>query len=555
MEFKPCILIPHFNHSDLISDVLTGLKPFQIPCVVVDDGSEPEHRRRVRELCREFDSVELTENSANLGKGGAVIAGMNYAHGRGYTHAIQVDADGQHDLNSLLDLVETARNNPKDLVTGYPIYGDDIPRERKWGRFVTHFWVWVETLSFEIKDSMCGFRAYPLRESLSVVAKNRIGSHMEFDTQILVNLYWAGTRVHQIPVKVAYPPEGRSHFHYLHDNVRISWAHTRLFFGMLRRLPRWMLNGFRPKANAPHWVRQKETGSVLGMKILLQVYAIFGRRVLDFVLYFVVGYYFCFARQARLASKLYLRRYREWVNHTGQVAARTSSFEHLYQFASSMLDKVAVWRGDIRIQDVQWDDHTLFDRLVKARQGAVFLTSHFGNIETIRSLVRQYPEIKINVMMHTGNAAKFNALLRSLNMEVSLNTIEVPTIGLETGVLLEEKISRGEWIFIMADRKSPTAPGRVLPGRFLGLPVELPYGPFALGDLLEAPVYTLHCYQYKGRFRVSLAEISGQVEGAGKSRSQRGQEMASLYLRELERLVAKAPLQWFNFFDFWELHD
>jgi hypothetical protein len=99
----------------------------------------------------------------------------------------------------------------------------------------------VNTLSFSIRDSMCGFRVYPLAETLRVWDANRIGTRMDFDTEILVRLYWQGLEVINLPTRVTYPIDGVSHFRLWRDNLRISWMHTRLFFGMLLRLPRLMM--------------------------------------------------------------------------------------------------------------------------------------------------------------------------------------------------------------------------------------------------------------------------------------------------------------------------
>jgi predicted LPLAT superfamily acyltransferase len=553
VDFKPCILIPHFNHSDLISGVLNKLRSYDIPCLVVDDGSAPEHRQKIRDLCQSYDEVVLRENGLNVGKGGAVTAGMIYAFEQGFTHAIQLDADGQHDLSSLIRLIEVAKKNPNDFVTGIPIYGEDIPKGRKLGRWITHFWVWVETLSFEIKDTMCGFRVYPLKACVPILSKNKLGSRMEFDTQIVVNLFWAGTKVHQIPVKVAYPTDGRSHFRYFRDNVLISWAHTGMVLGMLRRLPRWFLKGFHPEADI-HWARRKEAGTLLGMRLLLGIYALLGRRVLTFALLFVVSYYYLMSGSARRASKGFLAAYTSWVDQLNRKPEAVSSFWHIYQFAESLLDKVAVWRGDINVSQIAWEDHAVFDQLVERRQGAVFFTSHFGNIETTRCLVRQFSRMRVNVLVYTEHAKKFNGLLEKLDLDVQLNIISVPTIGVQTGILLKQKVDAGEWIFVMADRTSIASPGRTLNGTFMGRSVELPYGPFALADVLDVPIFTMHCYKQKGGFQVGSTKLTEPGGPNELNRDKRCLKLADSYLRELERLVLKAPMQWFNFFDFWKKH-
>ena len=108
-------------------------------------------------------------------------------------------------------------------------------------RYLTHVWVWINTLSFAIRDSMCGFRVYPLPPVLRLMDEETIGLRMDFDVEVLVRLFWRGIVVHNLPTRVTYPLDGVSHFDVWRDNVRISRMHARLFFGMLRRLPRLLV--------------------------------------------------------------------------------------------------------------------------------------------------------------------------------------------------------------------------------------------------------------------------------------------------------------------------
>ena len=128
------------------------------------------------------------------------------------------------------------------------MFGADVPRHRHYGRYLTHGMVWLNTLSFAIRDSMCGFRLYPLAPALEAWGRMRAGRRMDFDTEILVRMYWDGTPVVNLPTAVRYPLDGVSHFDLLRDNLRITAMHTRLFLGMLLRLPRLLMR--RPMALA-----------------------------------------------------------------------------------------------------------------------------------------------------------------------------------------------------------------------------------------------------------------------------------------------------------------
>lgn len=231
-QYHPCFLIPCYNHGSTIAAVVESLSVFSLPILVVDDGSNEETKRALDALANE-SKIALIRLSENQGKGGAVMAGIKQALQQGFSHAIQIDADGQHDLEAVPTLLQASQANPNRLISGQPVYDESVPKSRLYGRYATHVWVWIETLSFSIKDSMCGFRAYPLTQTVDVLNKYDIGKRMDFDIEVLVRMYWEGTDIDFVPTRVIYPEGGISHFDALWDNVKISWMHTRLFFGML----------------------------------------------------------------------------------------------------------------------------------------------------------------------------------------------------------------------------------------------------------------------------------------------------------------------------------
>jgi len=236
---RVCAVVPVYDHERAIAATLAALKPHGLPCFLVDDGSGAACARVLDALAaQESGWVTLLRHSRNQGKGAAVRTGCAAARDRGFTHAVQVDADGQHDLGDLPRLLALAESHPRAVVTGVPVYDASVPRSRLYGRYVTHVWVWINTLSLEIRDSMCGFRVYPLAEALAVW--RHVSRRMAFDTDILVRLWWRGVPVVQVPTRVTYPSDGVSHFDLLWDNLRISAMHARLFLGMLVRLP-WLL--------------------------------------------------------------------------------------------------------------------------------------------------------------------------------------------------------------------------------------------------------------------------------------------------------------------------
>lgn len=231
---NPIAIIPHYNHSDTVSTVIAQLQQLGLPVLIVDDGSTPAHQEALKQF--EQANVILIFRPENGGKGAAVKTGLREAFARGFSHALQVDADGQHALTDTPELLRLANAFPQAVVCGAPLYRDDAPKARLYGRKITNFWLAINTLSLEIKDGMCGFRLYPLAEVMPIIEHTALGDRMDFDIEILVHCHWQGIAFQWFDTPVSYNEQGVSHFRGWADNWLISKMHARLFFGMLRRL-------------------------------------------------------------------------------------------------------------------------------------------------------------------------------------------------------------------------------------------------------------------------------------------------------------------------------
>lgn len=238
MQHAIITIIPVYNHPDTMADMLRGVLASGQDCIMVDDGSEARCAAVLDALAAEHaPRVELLRLAQNQGKGAALIAGMRRAQQRGFTHAVQIDADGQHATADIAGFAALSRQHPLAMVCGAPVYDHSVPKARLYGRYATHVWVWINTLSLDIRDSMCGFRVYPLASSLRAWDSAHIGRRMEFDTEILVRMHWQGVPFVTQFTRVTYPQDGLSHFRMLRDNLLISKMHARLFAGMLLRSP------------------------------------------------------------------------------------------------------------------------------------------------------------------------------------------------------------------------------------------------------------------------------------------------------------------------------
>jgi glycosyltransferase involved in cell wall biosynthesis len=236
--FKPCAVIPVYDHEKTVGAVVDAVLEHRLPCIVVDDGSSAQCSELIDVLVSErAGRVTLIRHTINRGKGAAVLTGIRHAAATGHSHALQIDADGQHSVDDIPRFLERAATYPQALIVGCPTYDETVPLLRFYGRYLTHAWVSINTLSRQIKDSMCGFRVYPLPPLVALDRRKKLGSRMSFDIEVLVRLYWDGVEIINVPTPVAYNRDGVSHFRGFLDNALISRAHATLFFGMLLRLP------------------------------------------------------------------------------------------------------------------------------------------------------------------------------------------------------------------------------------------------------------------------------------------------------------------------------
>ncbi|RDJ25229.1 glycosyltransferase family 2 protein [Bosea caraganae] len=546
---KLCAIIPSRNHYRALGGIVDVLATQGIPVFVVDDGSDEPAARAIALLHDPAKGVELIRLPRNQGKGGAVGVAMKAAAAAGYSHAVQVDADGQHDLQSLDALVAAARAQPEALISGLPVYDRSIPRGRAIGRWLTHVWVWIETLSLQIKDSMCGFRVYPLAAALRVLNEEHVGRRMDFDTEIMVRMFWRGAPVVHVPVRVTYPDGNISNFRLFKDNWLITCMHTRLFFGMLWRLPA-LLRRRRPSA-APvsHWAGMAERGTYWGMQSLLAVYRLCGRRACLLAMKPVVFYFFLVGAEQRRASLDFLARIRAL---KGEPAPNwRDGFRHQFDFATKALDTFIGWARPKQIGPVEIVGGDAALAHITEGRGALLIVSHLGNAEIARAALAAHVGRPVHVLMHTVQARRYNAILRSILPGVGSNVIEVTEIGVDTAIALSERIDRGEWLVIAGDRIPVMSQSRVSEAMFLGEAAPFSQGPYILAALLNCPVLTLFCLREGKGHRAYFEGFADAVVLPRKARAEALAAYAALYAQRLEHHCLQQPLQWYNFYDFW----
>ncbi len=554
-KFIPCFVIPNYNHTSVFEAVVIELCAFNIPLIVVNDGSNQQNTEKLRLIASKYPLIYLKELPENQGKGGAVKGGLHYAFDHSFTHALQVDADGQHNLNDIELFLTTAESNPQSLICGYPIYDDSVPAGRLIPRYITHFWVFIETLSFSIKDSMCGFRVYPLTEVMPVIESNKLGHRMDFDIEILVRSNWQAIEMMFLPTKVIYPENGISHFNLIEDNWLITKMHTRLFFGMLYRLPRIITNKFKSNNSNNrflHWSAREEKGTSLGINILLWCYKFIGRRAFKLILHPVIAYFILTSFSAKKASLDYQKQLALYQKQSVDIGWK-QAYRHFYQFGTAAIDKIGCWMGDIQEDNVTIHNDYINDELLEKRQGAIFIGSHLGNLELCRAIGQNRNGLVINAVVFDRHALKFQDALNKSNHMVQLNLIHVESVGIETAIVLKQKIEQGEVVIIVGDRTSVNSVGRVEYVDFLGKKAPFSQGPFILAGLLECSVYLIFCIHENNGYNIYLEPFEETLKLPRKNRKEILSAKIQKYANRLAFYCQKAPLQWFNFYDFWKL--
>jgi glycosyltransferase involved in cell wall biosynthesis len=233
------VVLPSYNSGPLLAQTARAVLEHWKPVWIVLDGSTDSSVEEARNLLDRHADLRLFTLNRNQGKGGATLVAMQAALEAGYSHALIVDADGQHPADRIRSFMQISTNHPDAMVLGVPVFGPDAPPERVKGRQIGNWFVNLETLWGGVHDSLFGFRLYPLKPAVRIMESIRTARRFDFDTELVVRLFWAGVRPINQPVPVHYPPPmagGVTHFKYLRDNLLLAGTHARLCLLMLLRL-------------------------------------------------------------------------------------------------------------------------------------------------------------------------------------------------------------------------------------------------------------------------------------------------------------------------------
>lgn len=305
-----------------------------------------------------------------------------------------------------------------------------------------------------------------------------------------------------------------------------------------------------------HWAKKQENGSYYAIKLLLTLYRYGGKWVILLVLAPVLAYFFIKDGTARRSSLDYLQQLHRYKGRHSPFSAMPGylqAYQHFWQFAMAALAKIDAWLGRLNTIPVHYGGSTGFEQIMHHNKGAVLIGSHLGNLEVCRALVRSKYPVRINVLAHTRHTAAFNRILKESNSEVDLQLIEVTELTPAVSAMLTDCIDNGELVVIVGDRISAQAPERAVWADFLGKPAPFAIGPWVLASVLQCPVYLMFCLKEARGYNLMFEPFAEQIILPRKTRQQALINIVTHYAQQLEQVACRYPMQWFNFYDFWQL--
>lgn len=307
-------------------------------------------------------------------------------------------------------------------------------------------------------------------------------------------------------------------------------------------------------SSAPHWSLQRERGSLSGMRIVGWLLQHVGRRWVQPLVWLVLLYFYLSGRRARAHVRQYQTRLAAFAQEPALRPTVRSVWGQFHAFAQAMLDRLDAWQGRISYSDLELDDPDQVSAQMGHGRGQMMVCAHLGNPDVCRALAQRRGHVRVNVLVHSRHAERFNRLLAEVGAD-HFRLLQISELDPSTLILLRQRLDAGEWLAIAADRL-PLDSLRAVQVDFLGAPAHLPQGPWLLAGLLACPVNLFHCTaQGHGRYRVRFERLSAGVSWTRAQRSAVVQELAQRYANSLAQACVRTPWQWFNFYDFWRPHD
>jgi predicted LPLAT superfamily acyltransferase len=302
-----------------------------------------------------------------------------------------------------------------------------------------------------------------------------------------------------------------------------------------------------------HWAQMQEAGGLAGMRFLLRVYRVFGRWPFRFLLFFVLLWFYARRRIAREASREYLQRLHDFSGGVTPAPTSRNVFRHFLAFSETLLDKLMIFATADLSSGYRVDLPERINRLYEEKRGALFVTAHIGNVELTRKLAGHYSGIRLTVLAHTKTAARFTQMMKELDPAYDLDLIQVEDIGIDTAIMLAQRIEAGGFVVITGDRVPVGTLAATVRVPFLGFDASFPISSYVLAATLQCPLVTVFGTSHRDGFVITVRQVAESISLPRKDRETAIRPYVTAFAQLLEAECLKTPFQWFNFYPFWEL--
>ncbi|MFT5430031.1 MAG: putative LPLAT superfamily acyltransferase [Myxococcota bacterium] len=295
-----------------------------------------------------------------------------------------------------------------------------------------------------------------------------------------------------------------------------------------------------------HWLTTGERGTLVGIRAVFFMATVFGRLPTRLLARGIALWYALFDKKAKAAS-------RQWLAQVEGVEPDSVSWRQVYghvlRFTQVTIDRLFFLKGKTSQFDVRRTGPEHLQAAKKAGKGAILLGAHLGSFEAMRSTGKE-DELPLNILGNFTNAKMINELFAKLNPDLAARVIHIEPGSVNFVFEIRQALERGEFVAILGDRVG--LDDRRVEVTFMGRKTEFPAGPLMIAYLLKAPIlltfglyhepniYDVHCEPFSDRLLLPRADRDAHLQAA-----------AQRYADRLEFYVRKAPLNWFNFYDFW----
>jgi glycosyltransferase involved in cell wall biosynthesis len=225
------VLIPSYNTGSRLFDTIAEVRQCGFPVLVVIDGSSDGSAEKLIGQAAGDPALFVCVLPCNQGKGAAILHGLKVARSRGFTHALTMDADGQHSTAHIGTMIALSLAHSDCMILGRPLFDASAPRVRIFGHKIANLCTGLLTPPGAIGDSLFGFRVYPISPLLEAFASSAGMRRFDFDSEAAIRLSWQGVRSLNVNTPVRYfrrNEGGVSHFKYLRDNLLLAAMYCRL---------------------------------------------------------------------------------------------------------------------------------------------------------------------------------------------------------------------------------------------------------------------------------------------------------------------------------------